>query len=103
MNVNTAIPASLSVSPAEVRYHKVGDKVDQQGTATVTWSAGNADTVSVDPLGSVGASGNREVQITPSKTSVGPIDETVTYTLHASNACGGSETRTATLAHHGLD
>jgi hypothetical protein len=28
---------------------------------------------------------------------VGPIDETATYTLHASNACGGSETRTATL------
>jgi outer membrane protein OmpA-like peptidoglycan-associated protein len=28
---------------------------------------------------------------------VGPIDETTTYTLHASNACGGSETRTATL------
>ncbi len=97
VTVNTAIPASLSVSPAEVRYHKVGDKVDQQGNATVTWSAGNADTVSVDPLGSVGASGNREIPIAPSKTSLGPIDETVTYTLHASNACGGSETRTATL------
>ena len=97
VNVNTAIPASLSVSPAEVRYHKIGDKVDQQGSATVTWSAANADTVSVDPLGSVGASGNREIQVTPTKTSVGPIDETVTYTLHASNACGGSETRTATL------
>ena len=97
VNVNTAIPASLSVSPAEVRYHKIGDKVDQQGTATVTWSAPNADSVSVDPLGSVGASGNREIQVTPTKTSVGPIDETVTYTLHASNACGGSETRTATL------
>ena len=41
--------------------------------------------------------------ITPTKTSPGPIDETVTYTLHASNACGGSETRTATPAHHGLD
>ena len=34
VNVNTAIPASLSVSPAEVRYHKIGEKVDQQGTAT---------------------------------------------------------------------
>jgi outer membrane protein OmpA-like peptidoglycan-associated protein len=63
----------------------------------VTWSAGNADSVSVDPLGSIGASGSREIQITPTKTSVGPIDETVTYTLHASNACGGSESRTATL------
>jgi outer membrane protein OmpA-like peptidoglycan-associated protein len=97
VNVNTAIPASLSVSPAEVRYHKIGEKVDQQGSATVTWSAGNADSVSVDPLGSVGASGSREMQIMPTKTSVGPIDETVTYTLRASNACGGSETRSATL------
>jgi len=97
VNVNAAIPASLSVSPAEIRYHKIGDKVDQQGSATVTWSAGNADTVAVDPFGSVGASGNRDVPITPTKNSVGPIDETVTYTLHASNACGGSETRTATL------
>jgi len=97
VNVNTAIPASLSVSPPEVRYHKIGDKVDQQGTAAVNWSAGNADTVSIDPLGSVGASGNREIQATPTKTSIGPIDETVTYTLRASNACGGTETRTATL------
>ena len=60
-------------------------------------------TVSVDPLGSVGASGNHEVQVTPTKTSPGPIDETVTYTLHASNACGGSETRTAMLAHYRLE
>jgi outer membrane protein OmpA-like peptidoglycan-associated protein len=45
----------------------------------------------------VATSGNRTIQIAPSKTSVGPIDETVTYTLHAGNACGGSETRTATL------
>jgi len=97
VNVNSAIPASLSVSPAEVRYHKIGEKVDQQGSATVTWSAGNADSVSVDPFGSIGASGSREIQATPSKTSVGPIDETVTYTLRASNACGGSETRAATL------
>ena len=97
VNVNAAIPASLSVSPTEVRYHKIGDKVDQPGTATVTWSTPNADSVSVDPLGSVGASGNREIQITPTKTSTGPIDETVTYTLHAGNACGGSETRTASL------
>ena len=95
--VNTAIPATLTVSPGEVRYHKIGDKVDQQGTATASWSVTNADSISVDPLGSVGASGSREIQATPTKTSVGPIDEAVTYTLHASNACGGAETRTATL------
>ena len=63
----------------------------------MTWSAPNASSVSVDPLGSVGSSGNRELPITPSKTTPGPIDESVTYTLHATNTCGGSETRTATL------
>ncbi|MGD0227657.1 MAG: OmpA family protein [Terriglobia bacterium] len=97
VNVNSAIPASLSVSPTEVRYHKIGEKVDQAPSATVTWSAPNASTVSVDPLGAVGTSGNRELPITPSKTSPGAIDENVTYTLHASNTCGGSETRSATL------
>jgi outer membrane protein OmpA-like peptidoglycan-associated protein len=97
VNVNTAVQASLNVSPAEVRYHKIGEKVDQQGAATVTWSAGNADSISLDPFGSAGASGSREIQAIPTKTSVGPIDEAVTYTLRASNACGGSETRTASL------
>jgi len=97
VNVNSAIPASLSVSPTEVRYHKIGDKVDQAGTATVNWSAPNADTVSVDPLGSVGANGSHSIEVAPTKTAIGPVDETTTYTLHAGNACGGSETRTATL------
>jgi outer membrane protein OmpA-like peptidoglycan-associated protein len=97
VNVNSAIQASLNVSPAEVSYHQVGEKIDQVGNATVTWSAGNADTITVDPFGSVAASGDRTIPIKPAKTSVGPIDETVTYTLHASNACGGSETRTASL------
>lgn len=97
VNVNTAIPATLSVSPAEVHYHKVGDKVEQQETATLNWSAGNANAISLDPYGAVEASGSREIQAVPTHTAIGPVDETVTYTLHASNACGGSETRTATL------
>ena len=97
VNVNTAIAASLSVSPAEVRYHKVGDKVDQAGTATLTWSAPNATTVSVDTVGTAGPTGSHDIQVTPTKTTLGPIDETSTYTLHASNACGVTETRTATL------
>jgi outer membrane protein OmpA-like peptidoglycan-associated protein len=95
--VNTAIAASLSVSPAEVRYHKVGDKVDQAGTATLTWAAPNATTISVDTVGTAGPTGSHDIQVTPNKTTPGPIDETSTYTLHASNACGVSETRTATL------
>jgi outer membrane protein OmpA-like peptidoglycan-associated protein len=94
VNVNKAISASLDVTPPEVR---TGEGANHQGTATVTWSAGNADSVTVDPLGSVGANGSREVQVTPATTSAASAEKTVTYTLHASNACGGSETRTATL------
>jgi len=93
VNVNNSIQASLSVSPSEIH----GEGASPQGTATVTWSAPNADSVSVDPLGAVGPSGRREVHVTPTKTSPGPVDENVTYILHASNTCGGSDTHTATL------
>jgi len=97
VNVNSAIQGSLSVEPSQVRYHKVGDKVEEQGSATVTWNAPAASSTTLDPLGSVSASGTRTVQPTPTNTQVGPIDETITYTLHASNACGGSDTKTASL------
>jgi outer membrane protein OmpA-like peptidoglycan-associated protein len=97
VNVNSGIQASLGVSPAEVHYRRKGDKVLEQGSATVSWSASGADSASVDPFGSVSTSGNQSVQATPKKSDVGPINETVIYTLHASNACGGSETRTASL------
>jgi outer membrane protein OmpA-like peptidoglycan-associated protein len=97
VTVNPAVQGTLSVSPAEVHYHAIGDKVDIQESATLNWSASGADTASLDPFGSVGPSGNRAVQATPSKTTPGPVDETVTYTLRATNACGGSDTRTATL------
>jgi outer membrane protein OmpA-like peptidoglycan-associated protein len=97
VNVASGIQASVSVSPAEVRYRRKGDKVLEQGSATVSWSATGADSASLDPFGSVSPSGSRTVQATPKKSTVGPIDETVTYTLQAANACGGSETRTASL------
>jgi hypothetical protein len=97
VNVNPAIQASLSVTPAEIRYHKAGGRVEEQGSASLTWSAPGADTASLDPFGSVSPTGSRTVQPTPSKTDLGPVDETIPYTLHSSNACGGSETRTASL------
>jgi hypothetical protein len=90
VNVNSVIPASLSVSPTD-------ENVDHQSTATVTWSAPNASSVSIDPIGSVDPSGSREIHVTPTKAEAGPIDQNVTYTLHATNACGGSVTRTASL------
>ena len=97
VNVNSNIQGSLSVTPAEIRYHKVGDRVEQQGSVSLSWSAPGADTASLDPFGSVSPTGNRTDQPTPRKTDAGPVDETITYTLHSSNACGGSDTRTASL------
>jgi outer membrane protein OmpA-like peptidoglycan-associated protein len=102
VNVDSAIQASLTMSPAEVRYHKVGDQVVEQGSSTLSWSTTNAQAVSVDPGGTVDASGSKTITPTPKNTGYGPVDETDTYTLHATNECGGSATQTATLHIVGL-
>jgi hypothetical protein len=97
VNVDKTVQGSLEVSPPEVRYERVGNNVVQQGTATVTWTTSNADSVSIEPFGRVDPSGSRSVQATTNQTQSGPVNETRTYVLSASNACGGSLTRTATL------
>ncbi len=97
VTVNNAIQAQLGLSPAELRYKRVGDKVVEQNSTALNWSVSNANAVSVEPFGSVDVNGTRSVQVVPRKTDVGAIDETMVYTLTASNPCGGSETRTATL------
>jgi outer membrane protein OmpA-like peptidoglycan-associated protein len=101
VNVNTAVQANLQLSPAEVQYKRTGDKVEQ-GSTELNWSAANASTVSIDQLGTVDPNGSRSLPIAPKKTDPGPVDETVTYTLTASNVCGGTETKTATLHIVGL-
>lgn len=97
VNVNTAVQANLELSPAQVQYKKIGDKVVQQDSTALNWTAANASNVSIDPLGTVGTTGNQTLQIVPKKTDPGPVDETVTYTLSAKNDCGGTATQTATL------
>ena len=97
VNVNTAVQATLALSPAEVHYKRVGDKVVQESSTALNWTAANASNVSIDPLGTVGTSGTQTVQIKPQKTTPGPVDETVTYTLNATNDCGGTTTQTAAL------
>ena len=97
VNVNTQPNATLTLNPAEVRYHKIGDKVKEQGSAALNWTTSNASTISLDPIGTVAASGNQTLQGTPKQTTEGPINESVTYTLNASNACGGTTSQAATL------
>lgn len=101
VSVNSSIEASLSVSPGEIRYRRIGDRVVEHGTATVTWSTSNADSVTLQAEGgaanSVPASGSQTVQPTPRQTTTGPVSETVSGTLAATNPCGAREIRTATL------
>jgi hypothetical protein len=95
--VNAQPTGSLALSQPEVRYHKIGDKVVEQGSATLSWSTSNANTVSVQPLGTLATSGSQRVEANPSQKSYGPIHQDVTYTLTEANACGGTTTKTATL------
>jgi LPXTG-motif cell wall-anchored protein len=97
VQVNKAVKASLTVTPAVLRYHKVGDKVLESGTATLNWSASNAETVQVDLIGPVPASGEQTITFTPTKTDVGKVNETRVYRITASNSCGGSDTTTAVV------
>ncbi len=103
VNVNTKVDASISANPTDVTYHKIGDKVVQQGSTTLTWQTSNADSITVDGQ-TVQASGNETVQPTPADTSEVPegqpartIDETKNYALHATNVCGGSSDQTAAV------
>jgi hypothetical protein len=104
VNVNTKVDASLSVNPAEVHYRKIGEKVLTQDSSTLTWQTSNADSVSIDPIGKVDPSGSQALKAEPKDSSQVPdgqpirtIDETNTYTLNATNVCGGSSTQTAAL------
>jgi len=104
VTVNKAITASFDVSPQEVHYKRVGSKVDQE-SATLSWSASNAELVSINGEGSVNASrigsitatGTRTIQAIPERTDPGPVDEHWMFRLTATNACGASEIRSATL------
>ena len=97
LNVNPVVVANVEASPTEVRYRRIGDKVIHQDTATVNWSTSNAEAVAVDPFGTVEPNGSKTQPITPAQTTDGPVDENVTYTLKASNTCGGAETKTASV------
>ncbi len=97
VNVNTKVDATLSANPAELHYRKIGDKVITHDSSTLTWSTSNSDAISLDPGGKVDPSGTQTVKAEPKKTDIGPVDESTTYTLNATNVCGGSATQTAAI------
>src|ERR1700752_1753318 len=90
VHVDATPKATVSVSQPEIRYHKVGDKIVEQDTATVNWSASNANSARVEPFDTTAMSGSRTVSADPKQTSVGPINENLKYTISATNACGGT-------------
>lgn len=95
--VNPVVLSSMSISPLEVRYRRIGNKVIEQNTATLNWTTSNTDTRTLSPFGQVENSGSKSITIVPVQTTDGRVDENLTYTLHASNACGGTEVKTASV------
>jgi len=101
LQVNPVVQASLTSTP-EARYLRLGETVLRQDTATLTWSTSNADEIVVQPMGTVKAAGSETLKPTPEKQSFGPVDETKSYKMVASNVCGGSETKVTTVHLTGL-
>ena len=96
--VDPKVEASLNASTQDLRYVKVGDTVQEQGSADLQWSAQNADSVTLDPVGPMnGNTGTTNVQASPKQNAPGPVDETQTYRLTATNVCGGSDKKTVAL------
>ncbi|MGB2667793.1 MAG: OmpA family protein [Candidatus Acidiferrum sp.] len=97
VEVNSVVQSSLNASTTEVNYRRIGDKIIQQGSTTLNWSTSNSDKATLDPGGSVDASGTKSITLSPTQSGTGPVDEEFKYTLIATNACGGSDTKTVAV------
>jgi hypothetical protein len=97
VEVNPVVQLSLSASPLEVQYRRIGDKIMEQGTTTLTWSSYNSDATSLDPGGPVEASGTKSMTLSPTQSGTGPLDEEFKYTLTSTNVCGGTDTKTVAV------
>jgi len=95
VNVNTTVVATLNTAPADLHYRKIGDKVITDESGTLTWTTSNADSAEITPIGKVDLNGSQAVKADPTKTDIGTVDENKSYTLTATNVCGGSSTQTA--------
>ncbi len=97
IDVNSEPVVTLTANEQEVHFHKIGDKVVQDDPVTLNWSAKYANQVTITPLGTESPTGSKTVTPQPAQTAVGPVNETVNYTLAASNPCGGTTTKTAAI------
>lgn len=98
VNVDATVKTSLTPAASELRYVQVGDKVQEQGATELKWTATNADSVKIDPGGVVsGEGGSQTIQAAPQKKTPGPVNETLTYKITATNICGGSDTSIASV------
>jgi len=91
VHVDPTVQTALAASPTEVHYRKIDDKVIDPGTTNLTWTADNAHAANLDPLGTVAVNGQKAVPAAPKKTDLGTVDEMATYTLKATNNCGGMD------------
>lgn len=97
VDVNPAVDAQLEASTTEAHYRRMGDKVLTQEKGTLNWTTSNGNSVTLDPFGAVDPSGSRTVELTPTQTTDGPVDQTLNYSLSATNACGGTVTKTVAI------
>lgn len=97
VDVNKNPTATLALSEPVIHYHKIGDKVVEQESATLRWSASNAASATINPLGNEALDGSQIIMADPQEKRVGPVNEDLAYTFTASNPCGGSVTKAATL------
>jgi hypothetical protein len=97
VEVNPVVVEQIQASPSEAKYRRIGDKVITQESGTLNWSSSNDSSVSIDQFGPVDANGSRTVPLVPTQTTDGPVDQTLTYSLNATNGCGGSETKTVSI------
>jgi hypothetical protein len=96
VRVNPEVKASLSSSVEPAHYIRVGDKILNQDSAQLTWSTNWADKVIVQPFGTVATNGTQSFQPSP-KLEGAKVDEIQTYQLIATNVCGGSDNRIASV------
>ncbi len=97
IDVKPQSTVALTLSRTEVRFHKVGDTIVEQDPVTLDWSAPDATAVKLEPFGNEPDSGTRTISPAPENDHPGPVNENVTYKLVATNACGGTTTKTAVL------